>query len=174
MNKKKAKYLLGLVLVCALGFFVSMSLVAHADNGSLVVDDSQITQNSQSADSNKSIGYQEAPYLFLQGTQSSQASIDSKNKQVLSEAQQQSFAKAKSAASALDLTSINQQLFPKTYVATPISGDVPLTQAASKLPQWLFFVIVGVIMVLAAALGILLGRRFSKVFIKKERGSKYE
>ena len=161
---KIKKFLFSLVMF----FLLLCGGIASADTGNLEIDSSPINQTSGNTSSETSIGYQVAPYLFLDGTQKTQEKLNQQTEVLLKEAKEQSFTSTSpTKKETVNVTPANQTLFSKNYVAAAPRGGESHSETRS-FPKGLIFLFGGLGIVLVGLLGIFLGRRYSKIFLKKQ------
>ncbi|MDR0300159.1 MAG: hypothetical protein LBI13_08835 [Streptococcaceae bacterium] len=157
-----ALFLLGVFL------FLFRGGMVQADDGNLVIDNSPINQTGTN-NANGSIGYQVAPYLFLDKTQAAQKKIETGTQNTLNQAKKQSFAKSMPKQVTVNMTPITQQLFPKTYTTAALASSSQTVSKNSAMPVWFLYLLIGGLLILAGITGVWLGQKFSKLFVKKEK-----
>ena len=158
--------LLGFVLL----FSLCLSSAVSADDGSLQVNNGIITNTGSSGqNSQDSIGYQVAPNLFLGSMAQKNKSLQDGNQHALQTAQTNNFKGQKTETVTQSVAPTVNHLFQKgSLQASTLQGTSSMTTTAPA-PSWLIWLVGGIGIVLALIAGLFLGRRFSKIFRKKQK-----
>ena len=147
-------------------------LIIHADNGSLVINNSIINPaTATQANAQQSLGYKVAPNLFLSDTTTAEKNDEQATQTTLVSARNQSFkvSQAKTAPE-LAIQKISASLFksastPMELTVSPTSDD----SGGLSFPGWVLWAIGILVMGLATASGVFLGRKYARIFQVKQK-----
>ncbi|MGM0214454.1 type VII secretion protein EssA [Enterococcus sp. AZ109] len=159
MNKKK--YVV--VIVIILGLLVGIPQ-SYAENGKLIINNQVIYEKNEEKED--SIEYQIAPDLFLEKKTQINQEKQQQQEQLAKNIQGQLFSRYQLPDTSSTSFEHTKWLFLGDYQETVVH----LTQSNQQnrqLPSWLLRIFAGLIVTGMLIIGVLLGRKFSRVFVKK-------
>lgn len=163
-KRNRMVVLFGLLLgICLSGLSV------FAEGGTLSIDNSVINQQGKNpANGAGSTLYQVAPDLFLADKSQKEKELSTVVEQQLTRAKSQGFTKT-------DATDPYQtdQLLAGLFVTDQIQSEHPIeaprTHTQEQMPRLVFWSMAAVVLTLAGTGGVLLGRKYARIFRKREK-----
>jgi magnesium-transporting ATPase (P-type) len=164
---KRQKWLQAIITSFIFIMTVTFTNVTYATNGNLDINN-QVINDTGATDVNAAyIEYQVAPDLFLEKKTEVEVAKETETREKIEEAKEQNFIILNHQQEKLDTASITKTLFSEELKVGTTYVNSEETTHSFTLPSWLGWVLITAVMILAVVGGILLGKRFSKIFVKK-------
>lgn len=159
MNKRKIIGIFALLFTAGL-----FGREAEADNGKLTINNQVIYEENQEKED--SIEYLIAPDLFLEKkTMTNQQQLTARE-QIAQQAKEKVFVTRQLPETGKEEKAYVKKLFLEGYQGAASHSNQSMAQK-NTIPQGLIYFLAGIVIVGMLILGILLGRRFSTVFVRK-------
>lgn len=159
MNKRRV--LIAFFGLFAVGFFGGR---VYADNGKLIINNQVIYEKHQEKED--SIEYLIAPDLFLKGKTDTNQQKLAEREQIAQQAKEKVFVTRQLPETGRDKKAYEKILFLQDYQDNVVHSN-PTNKTNHSIPQVLIYFMAGILIVGMLILGILLGRRFSTIFVRK-------
>lgn len=137
----------------------------YAENGKLTINNEVIYQKEEGQNENGT-GTKTIEDLFLKDKSSINDALIKENQEKIAGVKKQVFLNEASQENVSQKENITKKLFLANY-ETVSTGTTGTKSSSFKFPKWISWIIIAGVIIGMSVLGVILGQKFSKIFVRK-------